>query len=276
MYTEDHELIFSDTQVASLRMFIAAVVLFPFALRAIRRIESMKEFLLLAIVGTCGNFFPAFLFTYAETGLSSGFAGMLNSFTPIFALVIGFAVFHERLTRLQMLGVLIGTVGVVLLMVAGKNLSMTGGWGHIIAIIIATLCYAISLNTIKYTMQKFKSFEITSLSFLIILLPSAFIAWQQGAIETMQTNEYAMDGMVYLIVLSIVGTAFAVIVFNKLVTISSVLFASSVTYLIPIFAVVIGLSFGEHISAAQVGAMGVVFAGIFTANVVSKFKKKVV
>ncbi|MDX2362267.1 MAG: DMT family transporter [Crocinitomicaceae bacterium] len=274
MFTDDHALIFSNTQVASMRVFIASAVLLPFAIRAVRKISSKKEFMLLALVGSCGNFFPAFLFTFAETGLSSGYAGMLNSFTPIFALVIGFVVFRERLTGLQMIGVGIGTVGVVLLMLAGQNLSMTGGWIHIIAIVIATLCYAISLNTIKYTLQKFRSIEITSLSFLILLLPSAIIAWQQGSIERIKTNPHAMDGLMYITILSIVGTAFAVIVFNKLVTMSSVLFTSSVTYLIPIFAVIIGLYFKEEISTNQIGAMCVVFLGIFTANVLSRFKKK--
>ena len=273
MYTVDGHEIFTDTQVAAMRMVIAASVLLPFAIRGLRRIESLKEFLLLAIVGTCGNFLPSFLFTYAETGISSGYAGMLNSFTPIFALVIGFAVFRQRLTRIQMIGVAVGTVGVVLLMLSGKNLSISGGWGHILAIVLATFCYAVSLNTIKHTLQKFKSFEITSLSFLIILLPSIFIAWKQGTLEEIQTNKFASEGLMYLAVLSVVGTAFAVIIFNKLVTISSVLFASSVTYLIPVFAVVIGLYFGEQINMYQVASMLIVLGGVFVANYSSKLKR---
>ena len=274
MYTSGDEELISDVQVASMRMLIVARVLLPFAIRALRRIETVKEFVLLATVGFCGNFLPAFLFTYAETGISSGYAGMLNSFTPIFALVIGFVVFRERLSRIQLIGVGIGTVGVVLLMLSGRNLSATGGWGPIIAIVLATFCYAVSLNTIKYTMQKFKSFEITSLSFLIIFLPSVFIAWKHGVYEEIRTNEFAKEGLLYLFVLSIVGTAFAVIIFNKLVTISSVLFASSVTYLIPIFAVLIGLYFGEQINVNQMLSMLVVLGGIFAANYLPKWQAK--
>ncbi len=270
MFTETGHQIFSDTQVAALRMLIASVVLLPFAVRALKRIETWREGLMLATVGACGNFFPAFLFTYSETGISSGYAGMLNSFTPIFALIIGFVVFRQRLTPVQLLGVFIGTCGVVLLMISGKDLSISGGWSHILAIVLATFCYAISLNTIKYTLQKFKSFEITSLSFLFLFLPSGIIAWQSGAFGEMKTDPHAAEGMTALLILSIVGTALAVILFNKLVTISSVLFASSVTYLIPVFAVLIGLYFGETITLAQIGSMGLVLGGVFVANYLAR------
>jgi drug/metabolite transporter (DMT)-like permease len=269
MYTADGDTIFSDTQVAALRMLFASVLLLPFALRGIRRIENPKEVAMLLIVGCCGNFFPAFLFTYAETGISSGYAGMLNSFTPIFALIIGFVVFRQRLTPIQLVGVFVGALGVVLLMFSGGDLSLEGGMMPVLAIVLATFCYAVSLNTIKHTLQKFKSFEITSLSFLFLLLPAGIIAFFSGSFEEMQTNAHAREGLTALLILSAVGTALAVVLFNKLVTISSVLFASSVTYLIPVFAVLIGLYYGETITWKQVASMGVVLAGVFVTNLAS-------
>ena len=269
MYADDGSDIFSDTQVAALRMLFASIILLPFAFRAWRKIESGKEVLMLLIVGCCGNFFPAFLFTYAETGISSGYAGMLNSFTPIFALIIAYMVFQQRLTLLQLTGVAIGALGVMLLMLSGGDLSMDGRLFPILAIILATFCYAVSLNTIKYTLQKFKSFEITSLSFLFLLLPAAIISLLSGSFDEMQTNEHAVDGLTALLILSVVGTALAVILFNQLVTISSVLFASSVTYLIPIFAVLIGLYYEETITWSQVMSMIVVLGGVFIANFTS-------
>lgn len=272
MFTANGEAIFSDPQVGALRMVLAGGVLLPIALRTMGKITDWKVFLRLAIVGLCGNFIPAFLFTFAETGISSGFAGMLNSCTPLFALLIGFLVFKERLTKIQLLGTAIGTTGVVLLVIAGKNFSLTGEWVHIFAIIFATLCYGISLNTIRHTLTHLKSYEIASLAFLIILGPSILIAWQQGAVDTITNNPHASEGLIYLSILSIIGTALALILFNRLVALSSVLFASSVTYLIPIVAVVIGLSFGERINGYQIGAMFVVISGIFTANVIGKRK----
>lgn len=274
MFTDDEKPIFSDVQVGALRMLIAGLVLLPLAIRHLRKIESYRQFFMLAIVGFTGNFFPAFLFTYSETGLSSGYAGMLNSFTPIFTIIIGFFVFNIRLTLIQIIGVIIGTIGIVLLMIAGKNLSITGTWYHIFAIVLATFMYAISLNTIKHTLQMFKAVEITSLAFFIVLLPAIIISIYTGTFETIQTNEHALEGLGYISVLAIVGTALAVIVFNQIISYSSALFASSVTYFIPIVAVLIGIGFGEEIGWTQIGSMGVVLLGVFIANYWPVIRKK--
>ncbi len=270
MFTSDNVAIFTDGQVGSLRMLIASLVLLPFAMKAISKLKIQKNILPLAIVGTCGSFIPAFLFTYAETGISSGYAGMLNSFTPIFALIIGFVVFKDRLTKIQMSGVVIGAIGVVLLMLSGQDLSIKGNFSHIFAIVIATFLYAVSLNTIKHTLQHLKGLEITSLSFFLILIPSIVISYINGSFSTITTNTHAGEGLIYLGILSVIGTAIAVVLFNQLITMSSVLFASSVTYLIPIIAVIIGLSFGEQINAQQIGSMAIVLLGIFLSNMLPK------
>jgi len=266
MHTVDGLPIFSDLQVGAMRMLIAGLVLAPFAVRHVKKIKTWQQFISLSIVGFSGNFFPAFLFTYAETGLSSGFAGMLNSFTPIFTIIIGFFVFKVKLSSIQLLGIAIGTTGIVLLMFAGKSISMTGTWFHILAIVLATLMYGISLNTIKHTLQMFKAIEITSLAFFIVLIPAAIANLTFGTALTFQQNPHAMEGLGYITILSVVGTALAVILFNKIISISSALFASSVTYFIPIVAVLIGLYFGEQISWGQVGSMCIVLLGVFILN----------
>lgn len=273
MYTIDGAPIFSDTQVASIRMTLAGLVLLPFALKGIRRIKTVADFVLLAVVGLVGNFIPAFLFTYAETGVSSGYAGMLNSFTPIFAILIGFVVFRKSLSRAQIMGVAIGTVGIVLLAIAGNNLSRSGSWNHIFAIILATLCYAISLNIIKNALRAYKSIEITAISFLIVLIPSIISVFSTDALTLFRSNDFALEGFAYIVVLGVVGTALAVLLFNKLISISSVLFASSVTYLIPIVAVLIGLAFNEKINLFQICSMFVVLSGVFVANFMPRWNR---
>lgn len=272
MYAPSGAPIFNDTQVGALRMVIAGSVLLPLALKNLRKLKGWKTIGKLAIVGFCGNFFPAFLFTYSETGISSGYAGMLNSCTPIFAILIGAFVFKDRLTPIQLVGIIIGTSGVISLMIAGHNLSIGGNWTHVFAIVIATVFYAISLNTIRHTLSHLKSFQIASLAFFITLAPSIVIALQQGVIGTFKSNPEAGGGMMAIVILSVVGTAFALIIFNRLIALSSVIFASSVTYLIPIIAVIIGLSFGETINAWQIGSMAVVIAGVFIANAAKRRK----
>jgi drug/metabolite transporter (DMT)-like permease len=262
----DGTALFSDVQVASLRMSIAGLVLLPFALRFYKKIKTMKQFLLLMTVGLSGNFFPSFLFTYAETELSSGYAGMLNSFTPIFSILLGAFVFKQKLTSIQFFGTTIAVTGIVLLMIAGQDLSKSGTWWHISAIVLATLFYAISLNTIKYTLSNFKSIEITSLAFGIVLLPSLIIATATGSFTVLKTVPQAWEGLGFIVILGLLGTAFAVFIFNKLISISSVIFASSVTYFMPIVAVIMGLFIKEVITIYQIGAMLIILAGVFLAN----------
>lgn len=274
MHSLDGHAIFSFVQVGALRMLIAGTVLLPFAVISLKKIEKFKHFVSLAAVGFFGNFFPAFLFTYAETGLSSGFAGMLNSFTPVFTVLIGLVFFKARVLPMQFAGLLVGVIGVILLMIAGKQLSNHGSWEHIFAIVLATLMYAISLNTIKYVLKGFSALEITSLAFCIVLIPALGVVVYNDTFSTMIQNKYANEGLGFVSILSLLGTAIALIIFNHIIRLSSPLFASSVTFFIPIIAVLIGVGFGETTSLLQVASMGVVLVGVLIVNVLGVDRRK--
>ena len=266
MFTSSGEAIFSAPQVASTRILLAALVLFPFAIPSLKKLFHRKNAWRFLSVGLSGNLIPAFLFTYAETGISSGLAGMLNSFTPIFTLLVGVLLFQIKAKLFQVIGAVIGTAGIFLLVILGKSASFTGNMEQIIAVIIATLLYGLSLNLIKHKLAGFTSIEITSLSFASILIPSAFAFFYFQTPTVMLTNPAAGPAFLYISILGIIGTAMAVFLFNGIIKKSSALFASSVTYLIPIVAVLIGLSFSEEITYNQVGAMVIVLLGVFIVN----------
>lgn len=266
MQTVDGEPIFTDLQVGALRIFFAGSVLIPFSIKAIRKIKKLSDIIFLFIVGFCGNFLPAFLFTYAETAISSGYAGMLNSFTPIFTVLIGFFIFKVHLTAIQIIGLLIGTLGMILLMYSGHLQPNNGGLIHVLAIVFATLLYGVSLNTIKHRLSHFTAVEITSLALLFVLVPALIANGLFGTIQTIKTNEHAWEGLGYIAILGVFGTAFAVILFNHIVALRDALFASSVAYFIPIVAVFIGFGFKESINLAQIGSMFIVLLGVFFVN----------
>ncbi len=272
MFDDDHNVVFSDKQVASLRMFIAGLILLPFALKAVRKVKEWRIWLALLGAGVCGNFLPAFLFTYAQQGVSSGYAGMLNSFTPIFTLLIGFAFFKNRLTPIQLGGVVIGTAGIVLLSTSGGLESNSGTYWHILSIVLATFLYGISLNLIKHKLSSLKAVEITSLAFLTIFIPAIISTIYFDSFATITSHPNGLNSFIYICILAIVGTAFAVVIFSHIITISSTLFASSVTYLIPIVAVMIGFAFKESINAWQVLAMFIILTGVFIANYYPQMK----
>ncbi|GAB5417709.1 MAG: DMT family transporter [Crocinitomicaceae bacterium] len=273
METTSGEEIFTHSQVAAIRMSIAGIFLLPLALKGIRKL-SWGNTWKLAIVGLLGNCLPAFLFTFAETGISTGYTGMLNSCTPIFALIIGFVVFQNRLNNWQISGVVIGTLGIIGLTFSGQGVSLSGSWIYVGAVVLATLGYAISLNTIKYTLQHLKSTEITALSFLIILIPGIPAVFLTGSFDTIANNPHAWEGLGYITILSVIGTAFAVILFNRLISNASILFTSSVTYLIPVVALLIGLGFQEEINVFQIGSMLIILSGVFVANVIGRKSDK--
>ena len=272
MYTTDGIQTFTSNQVAAMRILIASIVLLPFGLRALIKVDFRKDLLSFSIVAVCGNLLPAFLFTYAETGISSGLTGMLNSTTPIFTILIAIVIFKDKMTPRQFTGALIGSVGVILLLYFGKKNSMHGEWSHIISVVIATLCYSISLSIIRYKLSHYKSLDIASIAFIILLLPSMYFFISEDTIASFKNTLEIRHSLIALSILSIVGTAFALFIFNTIIKNTSALFASSVTYFIPIVAVLFGLLFGEQINIAQIGGMLIALIGVFIANYSSNKK----
>ena len=266
MYTPEGDVTFTSNQVAAMRILIASMTLLPFGVRALIKVDFRKDLLSFVIVAVCGNLLPAFLFTYAETGISSGLTGMLNSTTPIFTILIALAVFKDKMTLRQLIGALIGSIGVGLLLYFGKKNSMHGEWSHIISVVFATLCYAISLSVIRYKLSHYESLDIASIAFLFLLGPSLYIFISEGTIASFKNTTEIRNSIVALSILSVVGTAFALFIFNTIIKNTSALFASSVTYFIPIVAVLFGLLFGEQISLPQIGGMFIALLGVFVAN----------
>lgn len=273
MYTDEHQEIFSSNQVGTLRMLLAGLCLLPFSIQAMRQLKQKKDLLYFSIVGVCGNFIPAFLFTYAETHLSSGLAGIMNSFTPIFTLIVGFILFAQKITSFQVIGTLIGFGGITLLILSGGTIAADGkGLLPSLAIVLATILYGISLNTIKFKLSAYKPIHVAAGGFFMVFLPSIIGFFTFDTISVFQQNPAALNGFIAISILAIVGTAFAVFLFNGIIQASSALFASSVTYLIPIVAVIIGTFFEEHIHPAQILSMFIVISGVLLANYGHLFK----
>lgn len=265
MFTDNEEAIFSANQLGALRMLIASIVIFPFAISKLKLVKK-KHVVPLLIVGFCGNIFPAFLFPFAETEVSSSFAGMLNGFTPIFTLIICFFVFKTPVSKRQIWGLIIGSIGAVTLSLSGIKGNENYSLIHVFAIILATFFYALNLSYIKFKLNDLKPFDIAALGFLFVfpfaLVASLFFNVQ----EVIQSNNHAMEGLIYIALLSIIGTSLALVIFNQILSMSSPLFASSVTYFIPIVALLLGIVFGESIEAFQIFGMFVVLLGVYTIN----------
>jgi drug/metabolite transporter (DMT)-like permease len=257
--------VFSNTQVASLRLFIACVFLIPFALPHLKKMIGKKGPYFL-LVGLIGNGIPAFLFTKAQMGLSSSLTGMLNSLTPLFTLLLGVAVFQAKIKFHNALGIFIGFAGAMGL-IAANGADFEGSFDYALYVIIATVLYATSVNIIKKHLAEVPSAQIASLAFMFVG-PFAGIYLFAGTDFTtvIATAPGAGTSIGYISILAIVGSAISVMVFNVLIKMTSAIFASSVTYIIPVFAMLWGIFDGEAINLLHLISIGIILGGVYLVN----------
>lgn len=258
--------VFSSDEVGALRISIAFMVLSPTAIQRIRRPTS-REWKLLVLVGLIGSGIPAFLFAKAQTGIDSSLAGILNSLTPLFTIIIGMAFFTLRTRWFNLAGVLIGLGGAIgLISISGQG-NFEFNFGYALYVIIATICYATNVNIIKYKLKELDPLTITAFSFFTIGPPVVLYLFLFTDFPAqMSHSPEAWQGLGYVAILSVVGTALALILFNKMVKIASPVFAASVTYLIPVVAVSWGMVDGEAFGWQHIAWMLMILAGVFLVN----------
>lgn len=256
---------FSPQEVAAYRISVATLVLLPFSLPNLSVLS--KNWRPLLIAGLFGNGIPAFLFAIAQTEIPSSLSGILNSLTSLFTLAIGIIFFRVAFLRFQILGVVAALIGALGLIGMGSLLEFGTYAKYASLIVIASACYGIAVNIIKFYLHDIKPAQITSLSFLLIgPLVAIYLFSTTSFISTVSSKPDALWGVFYLSILGIVGTAIAVIIFNRLIKETTAVFASSVTYLIPVVALTWGVFDGEQISFQQVMYMAIILVGIFLIN----------
>ena len=258
---------FSPAQAASIRVFVGFLTLIPMALFSIKHIPVSKwKYLLLS--GSLGVFFPAFLFAFAQTEVSSLLAGILNSLTPLFALLVGVLFFGQKGSVSKYIGVLIGFVGTITLILINPNTN--GGQisinGYALLVVLAALMYGVNVNMIKTYLGNLPPLYVSTLS-LFVIGPFATVAVLSLEIpETYQSDPLGNQSLLALVVLGFVSTGLATVLFYKLLQMTNPLFASSVTYIIPIIAVMWGLSDGEHLGFVHIFSMLMIITGVWMVN----------
>lgn len=255
---------FTPYQVASLRMLSAGLVLLPFAIQAFRKIPKHKMGLVF-LSGFIGNFIPAFLFCIAETKIDSALAGILNSLTPLFTILVGVVVYKVQTTAIKFLGILIGFVGLTFLLLTGKQMHFDH-LSYASLVILATLLYGINVHTVGRYLKEISSIQIASVAFSFLILPSTAVLYSTGFFNKDFSNSIVIHSILTSSVLGIVGTSMASILFYYLVKKAGVLFGSLVTYGIPIVAVAWGMAYGESLAPLQIICLGVILLGVYIVN----------
>lgn len=255
---------FSPEQAGALRIVLASVALLPLSVRNFKSLQK-KDLKSLLIAGFIGSFFPAFLFMKAETQINSSLAGMLNSLTPVFTLLVGM-LFHQTVFRLvQGLGLLLGLTGATGLILAGKGFQLGTVNVYAFYIVLATCFYAISINQIKAKLSHLSGIQVTSLSFLFIGPVALVYLLTTNLAAAVSTPEWPLH-LLALAVLGIVGTAMAMLLMNSLIRYSSAVAASSVTYIIPVFAILWGVLDGEQVTILHLACMALILSGVYLVS----------
>lgn len=257
--------VFSPLQVGTIRIFFAYLVILPIAIINLKK-YFRQDWLKFFLVGMLGNFIPAILFAFAETGISSSLAGILNALTPIFTLIVGVIAFSLGMNKYQTAGLVLGFIG-------SGALSFIGSGGHFgtfnyyaLFVIIATLCYGININLLKKFFPRFNSIVLTSLAMFSIGPFSIIYLLFSDFISILSSNDSALLALFYLFLLGAIGTSLALVLFNKLIQITTPVFASTVTYIIPIAAVIWGIIDGEFLHIIHFAGMALIISGVYIVN----------
>lgn len=258
--------VFAPDEVGAIRVTAAAIFLLPLALMRIKELKSGDHFKLF-LSGMMGIFIPAFLFATAQTNLNSSLAGILNTLSPVWTMIIGALLFGQRFRGYAVLGIIISFAGTILLTLSRSGNAITGINAYAFLIVLACALYGANLNWLKFRVQNLSTLTITSVSILFIgPLGAIYLFGFSDFTQKLTTEPGALKALGFLLILALMSTAVANLLFTKLLKISTPLFSSSVTYIMPIVAVMWGVLDGEKLQPGHFVGMAAMLGGVYLAN----------
>lgn len=256
---------FTPFQIGGIRILTTAVVLLLIAAKSIFKIQK-HQWKYIFWTAILGSFFPSFLFAFAIMGIDSSVASILNSLLPLDTIIIGALFFGAAFRKNQLFGILIGFIGTAILIFAGIQLNDNQQYSYAIFAVVSTLGYSFNVNIVKKHLDDLDALSITTGQFLLLIIPALLVLYFTDFFSTFEYNDATKASLINVIILAIAGTAVAKVLFNKLIQISSTVFSSSVTYIIPIVAVMWGVIDGEKFDAIDFIAAAIILTGVYIAN----------
>ena len=263
--------VYPAMDVATLRILFAGLALLPVAVAKISKVPKDK-FIWILGVGFIGNLVPAYLFASAQTELASSITGMLNSLTPLFTVIIAVLLFKTTFSLRQLLGLIIGFIGAIILISDGGNPLQVFSADSKISIVacgkvaFATMLYGCSVNILKNKLVDVNGTAIAAIA-LAMVMPIAVIALiSSDVIDIYMNHEHGVKGMFAVVILAVIGTASALVIFNAIIKWTDALTASSVTYIIPMFASMWGRIDGEELTYIHLTGGLVILVGVALVN----------
>ena len=268
---EESATVIDPNRLAALRIFSAALFFLPFALRHVRSIPTEKLGLV-ALNGTIGNLLPAFLFAFAlnDPAITGPMGGILNALTPLSVVTIAILFYKDRIAVNKLMGIGIGLAGLILLTllpVIRQQTELTvAKLLPTLAILTSTVLYGINVNLVAHRLQGIKALHLASVSIALMIIPTSFLLWYFDFAALAFENPDVQVAIWKGAGLGIAGSALATIIFYRLLQMAGGLFASLVTYGIPVVAVVIGWIDNIYIDPLQILCLGIILSGVYLVN----------
>lgn len=256
---------YDPDEVAIIRISASFLFLLPFMIPKYKLVPR-DRYRYLFFAGLLGNGIPAFLFATAQTRIDSSLAGILNSTAPIFTLIVGWMFFSLTFKLSAATGIMIGLAGTVYLLVFNKGVGQGNSYIYAILPLIASVCYAFSTNIIKTHLKDLPALMVTAGALSFIGPPSLIYLLFSNVPQKAMSSPEHLQNLLFVIILGVVGTSLAVLIFNFLIKHTTVLFAASVTYLVPMFAISWGIFLGENITIHYFIGVLIILTGVTLAN----------
>jgi len=259
-------LAFDPLQVGMLRLSFVGLAFVPLAIKKCRGL-SAKQWLTLFAIGLFGTGLPSFLFPFAQQELSSSLAAALSSLTPLMTLLVSVVLFRIPLQKWQLIGILLGLLGALLLVVSRYGWFGAEGvaWPvfSILLAVSATFCYGLSSNIVKRFFSDTDPLMMTAGAMAPIGIFAALAMLAKGNVPLdFGGDPNLMTAYVSVVFLGLIGTALASWLFFRLVQLTDPVFASTVSYVVPIVALGWGLLDGEVITMLIVVGLGLILLGV--------------
>jgi len=182
-------------------------------------------------------------------------------------LIIGLIFYKSAAKLIHAIGIFLGLVGALGLIINSTNgtniLDNINYYG--LFVVVATICYGINVNHVKYKIKELNGLELTSLAFMLVGPFAGIYLLFTDFSFALSTNDYLLN-LSYIAILAVIGTVLALVIFNTLIQKTSALFGASVTYLIPVFAIMWGIFDGEKITLVQFLWIGLILTGVYLVN----------
>ena len=251
-------------QLGSLRILFAAIFLLIIGFKTLPKIPH-TQWKYIVLTSLFGTFIPVYLFSVAQTQIASAVSAILNSLTPLNTLILGILGFGLSFKRQQIIGVIIGLIGSVLLILNGAANHPEQNYYYAILVVIASICYATNVNLIKKYLSDLSPLTISTGNFVVMIIPAFVVLYFSHFFDRVQLVE-TQSAVFYIMILGVVGTGIANIIFFRLIQLSSPVFATSVTYLIPVVAFFWGLLDNEMLTSIQFLGAFIILVGVYLAN----------